>query len=811
MENKSNWSKKDNNNIGNSKDLRDPSLNDPDSRDSQSGDGDEIDLKEIYKKILRRKKIGILTACSILGATCIHSFHELAFNSTYQGSFTVLLTDPIKSGQQSKAGISPSPLGGMSFESLALNNIEQDLPSLFALLKSPILLKPVAEKHNISPGSLSSRISLAPGSSSLRRVNTGVMIVSVVGKDTKETYNILDSLSEHYLDVARSQRQQKLSSGIEFLEKQEPSLSSRTIKLQEALEEFRIKNNLIEPNREGVLIKGSLIQIENSIKDLNSRKNRLIKAREEIKEGLINTYGFEEIIILNSTSGEKFLAVNNPSKEIMVEFKELENEIAIAKLKFKPNSRILKSLESKKKAIIPLLKESQLEAADLAINITDEAIKDAEEQKEKVNKKYKVNPTLIKEYNRLIAKLEIAQKNLISLVVTKENFQLQMAQGNIPWRMLTPVSVSNKPISPNLPLNITYGAFLGLFVGTGIALIRDLSDNVFHHPGEIEPTLRLPLLGHIPYVTGFENVRESKQSIIEELKVLKEKESDSNETKKKKRYERFFYQEAFRNIYTSLKFINTEKKVETIALTSSLPSEGKSLTNVLLAKTISDMDLNVLLIDADLRKPQLHYRLGLNNIIGLSNILTDPQLSLDDVIQDVPQHSNWNIITAGTRPPDPTRLLSSQKMKAFVQEISQKKNYDLVIFDTPPILGLADAALIAEYCDGLILLVSLERVNRDLPAESIKRIAKSGVPLYGIISNSVSSDRVNSSNAYGAYGEAYSAYSYYASDEDANEEAQNNKNIDAKGTYNIFDKIKSNKKFRKLQKRVRDLIKWIDT
>ena len=127
--------------------------------------------------------------------------------------------------------------------------------------------------------------------------------------------------------------------------------------------------------------------------------------------------------------------------------------------------------------------------------------------------------------------------------------------------------------------------------------------------------------------------------------------------------------------------------------------------NVLLAKTLSEMGQKVLLIDADMRKPQLHVRLGVNNLTGLSNILTDGDEQWRDAIQSVPGYNNWSVLTAGRRPPDPTRLLSSKRMHALVQELDQSNQFDLLLFDTPPVLGLADAALVAEHCDGLMLLV----------------------------------------------------------------------------------------------------------
>ena len=297
------------------------------------------------------------------------------------------------------------------------------------------------------------------------------------------------------------------------------------------------------------------------------------------------------------------------------------------------------------------------------------------------------------------------------------------------------------PNAIGTPLNksLIQGTVFSLLAGIGAGLLRDRFDHVFHHPGDVKDDLGLPLLGHIPHVEFFQGVREDKRFLLQELdnssssnsQTEISKSTDETISRKQARYQRFFYQEAFRNLFTSLRFLNSDNPVRAIALTSSLPAEGKSLVNVLLAKTLSEMGQRVLLVDADLRKPQMHLRLGLNSFSGLSNLLAEDEQHWSDVVQKVPGYENWSVITAGRRPPDPTRLLSSKRMNILVKELAVGKDFDLVLFDTPPVLGLADAALVAEHCDGLMLLVSLNRVDRSLPKEAAARIVIVGHPYSG--------------------------------------------------------------------------------
>jgi len=279
-------------------------------------------------------------------------------------------------------------------------------------------------------------------------------------------------------------------------------------------------------------------------------------------------------------------------------------------------------------------------------------------------------------------------------------------------------------------------------------------------------------------VAFFKGVREDRRFLLAELdKTSSPASTDGSEDQRRAiGYQRFYYQEAFRNLYTSLRFLNPERPLRSIAITRSLPSEGKSLVNILLAKTLSEMGQRVLIVDADLRKPQLHQRLGLDNLIGLSNLLSGDADRWQDAIQPVPGYTNWFALTSGRRPPDPARLLSSPRMADFVREVAESGQFDLILYDTPPVLGLADALLLAEQLDGMVLLVSLSRVDRSLPRESIERIRSAGAPLLGILTNAIKEEKQRDGSygyGYGRYGRGYgygshdyrTAYAYYGSDD----------------------------------------------
>ena len=296
------------------------------------------------------------------------------------------------------------------------------------------------------------------------------------------------------------------------------------------------------------------------------------------------------------------------------------------------------------------------------------------------------------------------------------------------------------PIKPSFRKNLQFGLILSIIFGLLIALIRDRMDHVFHSANEIKDTLNFPILGEIPYIDKFADSRSEKKELVSLLDFEKPNKEDIELNNRKDIYQRFFYTEALRNLFTSIRFSKTDGSIKTLSITSSLPQEGKSLLNILLAKTLNDMGERVLIIDADMRRPQIHNRLGLNNILGLSNLLTDNTISLDKVIQSIPSFKNLSVITAGTIPPDPTKLLGSKRFKEILSELKSSKKYDIIIFDTTPILGLADTILLSENLDGVILLIGLGTVDRSLPKESLIRLQTTKTNFLGIVANAIKNE-----------------------------------------------------------------------
>ena len=695
-------------------------------------------IERILIAVLRRKKIFLITIISFLVFGYIRTTRELIFNSLYQGSFTLLIKDPINNSSNGEEVKSMFDLD---------NSVDQDIPTLRKLLLSEFILKDISEKFSLIPENLADRIKIEEDYKAV-----GVLDVYLTSSSPKSDEALLKELSNLYVNYASMQKQKKLSDGLSFLSAQEPAIREKNLILKDELEKFRNKNNVVDPVFQAQKKKDEIGSLKGEIRDLKQNTERLLKIKNEVSKGELNTSEFKEDI--SSKLGSSF-KIENPEQQLANQYESLNKELANALLTYTPSSSMVRNIKGRIDDLKPLIKESQLKTIDKAIKTNRENINLNEARIIKLNDEFNKYNSSIKEFLVLEFELNASKNNLAGISRVKDRLQYDLAQDSKPWTIIKQPSFKTNRVYPSFKKELINFALLGAFVGAILALLRDKFDYVYHSPKEIETELKVPSLGHIPYVEFFADIREQKKSILDSLTDKPDANGQNINS-----YDKFFYQEAFRNIYTSIRFTNSDRPLQIVTLTSSIPKEGKSLTNILLAKTLSEMDLKILLIDADLRKPQLHYRLGLNNITGLSNILTDKKIKYSEGIQKVPGYKNWDVITSGTKPPDPTRLFKSESMSNFIDELKKDNKYDLVLIDTPPVIGLADSLLVSEKSDGLILIVSTNNVPRDMPKESINRVLDSGAYFIGMITNSTkkSPSKLLDSYAYGSYSYTYNAY-----------------------------------------------------
>lgn len=280
------------------------------------------------------------------------------------------------------------------------------------------------------------------------------------------------------------------------------------------------------------------------------------------------------------------------------------------------------------------------------------------------------------------------------------------------------------PYKPRLALNILVGLVAGLLLGGAVAYILEQLDEAAILPADFQRKLGVPLLGSTPKLEGTGHVHEA---------LLASKSTLS---------------EAYFSILTSIQFSTAHGAPTTLLLTSAQAGEGKSTTSLALANALASVGRRVLLIDADMRNPSLHKSLGRANAAGLSNLLTGHG-QLGNVMQDTVT-PNLSVVLAGQVPPNPAELLSTGAMEAVIREASSM--FDHVVIDGPPILGLADAPLLARAVEATVLVLESGRTRATQAKHAIGRLIAVRANVIGAILTKL--DIASSGYGYG-YGYDY--------------------------------------------------------
>jgi capsular exopolysaccharide synthesis family protein len=333
----------------------------------------------------------------------------------------------------------------------------------------------------------------------------------------------------------------------------------------------------------------------------------------------------------------------------------------------------------------------------------------------------------------LAASIADAVAESVATVVAELETPAGGGQSPVQLSTVRAATVPQAPTSPNLTLNVVLGLLIGLAIGVGTAILREILDTRVRTVEDVEAVTDSSVIGFIGYEPDASDrpliVQESPQSMRAE---------------------------AFRRLRTNLQFLAVESKSNAIVMTSALPAEGKSTTTINLAITLADAGQRVALVDADLRRPSIAKYMGVEGSVGLTTVLIGRAV-VDDVVQPW-GNGNLDVIASGQVPPNPSELLGSAKMAAFVEDLTSR--YDVVLIDTSPLLPVTDGAILARLVGGAVVVVGAGTIHRAQLEDALETLTTVNAKVLGVVVNRVP---VRSGGAYG-----YSYYEY-TSDEQPQE------------------------------------------
>lgn len=284
--------------------------------------------------------------------------------------------------------------------------------------------------------------------------------------------------------------------------------------------------------------------------------------------------------------------------------------------------------------------------------------------------------------------------------------------------------VPTSPFTPNVYKNLALGLLVGLVLGLGLAFAIEFIDDTIKTPDDVINKLKIPILGVVP-----KSVKGA--SFMEELKDQRSEIS-----------------EAYYTIMSSVQFVSSNSFPRTALVTSTRPSEGKSSSSLALAQNLARVGAKVVLVDADMRKPS--FKTSQPEEIGLATLLMSNGSAIDHVAAtSIP---NLSLLPSGPIPPNPAELLATNRISAVLAELTE--HFDIVVVDSPPVLGLADVPVLSALCEATILVVEAGSVRRPAVLSSLRRLLSANGNVAGAVLT-----KYNPKN--GGYGYGYgSGYGY---------------------------------------------------
>jgi capsular exopolysaccharide synthesis family protein len=275
-------------------------------------------------------------------------------------------------------------------------------------------------------------------------------------------------------------------------------------------------------------------------------------------------------------------------------------------------------------------------------------------------------------------------------------------------------------------------------------------DDTVKSPDDVEKQLALTLLGTIPHIVPKKTDLEVKRSFTKGKRQNIRNRYPGLMTGSQN--EESVVAEAYRSLRTNIVFSSPDKAIQTLLITSSGPGEGKSLTMANTALSFAQQGEPTLVIDTDLRRPVNHHLFGLDRGPGFGELFAGTN-TLDEVCRTV-SGTNLEIITAGAYMPNPAELLGSKKMDHFLDEL--KKRYRYILFDTPPIIAVTDAAILATKLDGVVLVIRAHKTTLGMTQRTLQALRNVNARMLGCILNDV--DITKGYSSYGYYKHYYHNY-----------------------------------------------------
>ncbi|GAA6621721.1 GumC family protein [Scytonema sp. NUACC26] len=651
----------------------------------------------------------------------------------YEGKFEIL-TKPVTGESRAVANV-PQTLE--SQEGIAPpEQVQQPVATTIQVLTSRGMLEPVIKKLQIKYQTKYPELDYDTVTDLLQIQSNkqNILEVTFTCSDEELVRDTLTLLKDSYLRYSLEESQNEVKQAIKFVGKQSKPLEMRVDIGQKKLQFIRQRHNLVEPAQKAQEVSNQIAALTQQQTENRVQLEQMQASYRDLQRELAQQPG--------ERAGNSLLSENARYQKILDQLQAVEVEVNKNAAKFTNENPSIQFLQEQKANLTPMLTaEENRVRKDYQSRIRTLEARD-ESLREKIayfNKYLTDLAGIIREYDNTQRDLKILTDGLIQFKTKQQALQIELARTVPSWKLLDPQLQEVKEpeaVAGSTKSNLALGALLGLLLGTGAALVMDKLSNVFYSSKDLKDATRLPLLGVVP--------------LRKELGAMAWQEAAGEA----QRAARASFFEVFRSLYTNILLLGSDTPIRSVVISSASQEDGKTTVAIHLALAAAAMGHRVLLVDANLRTPTIHNRVGSMNIQGLTDIIAQ-DLDWNNVIERSPLEDNLFVLSAGPTPPDSIRLLASRKMQDLMNDL--QSSFDLVIYDTPPLVGFADANLLAVNTNGLVLVAGLGKLKRSMFLQALEELQVSGTPILGVIANKSKDVATTSYTYYQQYYKSMSA------------------------------------------------------
>ncbi|MEM7726986.1 MAG: polysaccharide biosynthesis tyrosine autokinase [Cyanobacteria bacterium P01_A01_bin.45] len=569
---------------------------------------------------------------------------------------------------------------------------------------------------------------------------TDVLNISFTSTDPVLAKAVVNQVMKSYIAQNIESNQSEAVAAGAFIQRQLPRVKSELDKAAEALRRFQDRNQIINLEEETTGTVENLTTLDEDLNRTRSSYAELLAKESQIKRQINLPKGITiDIASLSQQAGVQ---------EAIKELQKVQTELANQRSRYRETHPTIIDLKGKKTSLRNLIRQrtneslgyqarvapGNLQMGELQQGLLNELvgiqaqrsglenkIASLSQLKDAYRKRANALPSLRKQQGELERRLSIAQQSYENLLTKLQEIKVAENQTVGNAKILEYAKLESSPKAFKKKVLVAGGSiFVGLLLGLAAAYFVDLIDRRLKTPQEAEKLFGYTLLGLIPKYETNHTLEGSKEAEAISPRVIVVNSPRS------------VIHEAYQMLQANLKFVSLDRKVRKVVITSSVSGEGKTEVAANLAATIAQTGKRVLLVDADMRQPSQHHIWGLINSTGLSNVMVGQQ-RLSQGVQEVTE--SLSVLTSGVIPPNPLALLDSECMTSLIDMLSQ--NYDYVIFDTPPLAGTADAAVLGKMVDGVLMVARPGVVDSKSAIAAKSLLTRSDAQVLGLVANAV--------------------------------------------------------------------------